>query len=70
MNTRDLLLEEVEHFKRRTGLSDAAIGLGAMNDHKLLKRLRAGGSITIDSLDKVYRFIRKHDAEMWHLSDD
>jgi SAM-dependent methyltransferase len=56
MNAQELLQEIVE-FCRRTGLAESTFGRRAVNDGKLANRLRNGGRITTETLDRIRAFI-------------
>lgn len=57
---RDGLLEEIADFCRRAQLAETTFGRRAVNDGKLVGRLREGGRITTDTLDRVRSFIAEH----------
>ena len=56
MNAQELLQEIVE-FCRRTGLAESTFGRRAVNDGKLANRLRNGGRITTETLDRIRAFM-------------
>lgn len=60
MSTRETFLAEVETYLVRSGMTDRAFGLATMNDHKFVPRLRAGGDTTLDTADKVRRWMREN----------
>jgi len=51
------LLEEISDFCRTVGLAESTFGRAAINDGKLVARLRNGGRITTDTLDKIRNFM-------------
>src|SRR6202521_1549297 len=53
----DQVLHEITTFCRRTGLAESTFGRRAVNDGKLVQRLRAGGRITIETLDRIRGFM-------------
>jgi len=55
MNAQQLLTE-ISDYCRRTGLAESTFGRRAVNDGKLAARLRNGGRITTDTLDRNSRF--------------
>src|ERR1022692_4875205 len=59
MNAQDLLREISEHC-RQTGLAESTFGRRAVNDGKLAARLRNGGRITTETVDRVRAFIASH----------
>ncbi len=52
-----LLLKEISDFCRATGLAESTFGRRAVNDGKLAARLRNGGRITTDTLDRIRAFM-------------
>ncbi len=61
MNAQQLL-EEIAGYCRQTGLAESTFGRRAVNDGKLAARLRNGGRITTDTLDRIQHFIATHPA--------
>src|SRR4030095_15668383 len=53
----DAILREISDFCRETGLAESTFGRRAVNDGKLTTRLRNGGRITTDTLDRLRAFI-------------
>jgi hypothetical protein len=51
------ILREISDFCRRTGLAESTFGRRAVNDGKLVNRLRDGGRITTETLDRIRTFI-------------
>jgi hypothetical protein len=62
MNAQQLLTE-ISDYCRRTGLAESTFGRRAVNDGKLAARLRDGGRITTDTLDRIYGFMAAHPAQ-------
>jgi hypothetical protein len=56
MNAQDLL-QEISDFCRQTGLAESTFGRRAVNDGKLANRLRNGGRITTETLDRIRSFM-------------
>jgi SAM-dependent methyltransferase len=56
MNARELL-QEISDYCRQTGLAESTFGRQAINDGKLANRLRHGGRITTDTLDRIRNFM-------------
>jgi hypothetical protein len=56
MNAQDLL-QEISNYCRNTGLAESTFGRRAVNDGKLTTRLRNGGRITTDTLDRIRDFM-------------
>src|SRR3954466_907124 len=57
MNNAQELLQEISDYCRHTGLAESTFGRCAVNDGKLAARLRNGGRITTDTLDRIRAFI-------------
>jgi hypothetical protein len=51
------ILGEIADFCRQTGLAESTFGRRAVNDGKLATRLRNGGRITTDTLDRIRSFM-------------
>ena len=56
--TAEELLARISDYCRRTGLAELTFGRRAVNDGKLANRLRNGGRITTETLDRVQAFMR------------
>jgi SAM-dependent methyltransferase len=56
MNAQELL-QEISDYCRQTGLAESTFGRRAVNDGKLTNRLRNGGRITTDTLDRIRAFM-------------
>ncbi len=54
------LLQEISDYCRRTGLAESTFGRRAVNDGKLTARLRNGGRITTDTLDRIRSFMAEN----------
>jgi hypothetical protein len=59
MNAQELL-QEISDYCRQTGLAESTFGRRAVNDGKLASRLRHGGRITTETLDRIRAFMRTH----------
>jgi hypothetical protein len=57
------LLREISDFCRASGLAESTFGRAAINDGKLVSRLRNGGRITMDTLERLRSFMAKSDGE-------
>src|SRR3954466_6378490 len=55
----DAILQEIADFCRQTGLAESTFGRRAVNDGKLANRLRNGGRITTDTLDRIRAFMAR-----------
>ena len=56
------LLGEIDAAKKRYGIRDSTIGLGALNDGHFVKRLRQGKRCWPETAQKVMDFIAKLNA--------
>jgi SAM-dependent methyltransferase len=56
----DAILREISDFCRDTGLAESTFGRRAVNDGKLTSRLRNGGRITTDTLDRIRAFMAEN----------
>src|SRR5215831_18682140 len=56
MNAQDLL-QEIADYCRHSGLAESTFGRRAVNDGKLTARLRNGGRITTETLDRIRAFL-------------
>jgi hypothetical protein len=56
MNAQELL-QEISEYCRQTGLAESTFGRRAVNDGKLASRLRHGGRITTETLDRIRGFM-------------
>jgi len=58
------ILQEISEFCRARGLAESTFGRRAVNDGKLASRLRNGGRITTDTLERIRAFMaRNSDGE-------
>src|SRR5579859_3118533 len=53
----DPLLAQISEFCRQAGMAESTFGRLAVNDGKLVSRLREGKRITIDTLDRIQAYI-------------
>jgi hypothetical protein len=60
------LLEEISDYCRLTGMAETTFGRRAVNDGKLTGRLRYGGRVTLETVERVQAFIRSHPAHDGH----
>src|SRR6201991_3915809 len=51
------ILQEISDFCRVRGLAESTFGRRAVNDGKLASRLRNGGRITTDTLERIRAFM-------------
>ncbi len=61
MNAQELL-QEIAEYCRDSGLAESTFGRRAVNDGKLTARLRNGGRITTDTLDRIRGFMAENRA--------
>ena len=54
------LLQEISDYCRQSGLAESTFGRRAVNDGKLTSRLRNGGRITTETLDRIRTFMATH----------
>jgi hypothetical protein len=59
MNAQDLL-REISEYCRQSGLAESTFGRRSVNDGKLAARLRNGGRITTETVERVRAFIASH----------
>jgi hypothetical protein len=59
MNAQELL-QEISDYCRHTGLAESTFGRRAVNDGKLASRLRHGGRITTETLDRIRSFMQSN----------
>ena len=55
----EVILQEIGEFCRQRGLAESTFGRRAVNDGKLASRLRNGGRITTDTLDRIRAFMAR-----------
>ena len=60
VRSTDRLLADIEAFIQRSDMSATAFGEAAMRDRHLIRRLRAGGSVTLDTADAIRRFMAEY----------
>ena len=53
----DKLLADIEQFIADHAMSPTAFGAASLNDRHLVRRLRAGASVTLDTADKIRAFM-------------
>lgn len=55
--TRLELLERITRYLSETGMNEGTFGLRAVNDGKLVRRLRSGANITLGTIERVEAFL-------------
>lgn len=58
-NLSDKLLSEVNDFLNETGMGPSYFGKAASGNSELVKRLRDGRSIRLDTADRVRAFMKE-----------
>ena len=53
----DQILAQISEFCRRSDMAESTFGRRAVNDGKLVHRLREGKRITIDTLERIQAYI-------------
>jgi hypothetical protein len=53
----ETLLREIGGYCRRVGMAESTFGRLSVNDGKLVSRLRLGGRVTLETVDRVHGFI-------------
>lgn len=59
----EAILQEIGEFCRQRGLAESTFGRRAVNDGKLASRLRNGGRITTDTLERIRSFMARDTGE-------
>lgn len=57
MSETDKLLHEIDAFLRERNMAETTFGRKAVNDGKLVARLRAGSSVTLKTASQIKAFI-------------
>lgn len=55
----EALLRDIADYCRHAGMAESTFGRLAVNDGKLVSRLRLGGRVTTDTADRVHAFIAR-----------
>jgi hypothetical protein len=58
--TAEQLLDEIADYCRRVGMAESTFGRRAVNDGKLVSRLRIGGRVTMETVGRVRGFMSEH----------
>lgn len=56
------LLKRIADHCQTIGMSEATFGLKAVNDGKLVSRLRAGGTVTLRTMEAIEAALEKAEA--------
>jgi hypothetical protein len=62
MDDTQALLTQIEHACRRLKMAQTTFGRLAVNDGKLVQRLQQGGRVTVQTVERVHRFIEEQDG--------
>jgi hypothetical protein len=62
MTAREALLSDIDAFLARHGMPDSRFGRDAVNDSHLLRRMRAGGDVTLGTADRLRAFMASHET--------
>ena len=54
----ETLLAKIDEYCAKRGIKDSTFGLRAMNDGKFVQRLRRGGSVRVETMDRVESFMK------------
>jgi hypothetical protein len=57
MDSSQTLLQEIDAFLDRTGMTQTRFGQEAMNNSSFVRQLRKGGSVTLRTMDRVRSFM-------------
>lgn len=57
---KDILLEDVEAYLARHGMSATAFGVAVTSDRHLVHRLRRGVPVSIDTADRIRQYMHAH----------
>jgi hypothetical protein len=63
MTQAQSFVAEIERFLVRTGMAPSTFGRRVANDHKLVKRLRAGGTVRLPTADHIRQFMADFEEE-------
>lgn len=58
----DKLLSEIETFIEKHKMSPTAFGEASMGDRHLVRRLKGGGSVTLDTADRLRVYMAEYRA--------
>ena len=61
---RDAILHDISEYCRRAGMAESTFGRRAVNDGKLVGRVRDGGRMTIETLERIRRYIADNPPEV------
>lgn len=70
MNEIPAIVEAIERYCAKHGIADTTFGRMAVNDGKLVGRLRDGRTITLDTLTKIQTFMQAPPPAAMHAAGD
>ena len=62
MDTYATLIRLIDAFIALHGMTDTAFGLAAVNDGKIVPRIRSGKNITLRTVQRLVAFMEQRDA--------
>lgn len=68
MITKKKFLKRVDDFRELTGISDFLIGQRAVNDNKIIGRIRDGADLRTETMDKIDAWMKK-EKRKWHAQN-
>lgn len=63
MTEREKLLAEIERFLDRTGMGPTQFSEEAAGQRALMTRLKQGSDITLDTADRIRKYMRGYNAK-------
>lgn len=69
-STREKLIQEIEGFLRRSGMSKTKFGRDSIGNEMILDQLKAGKHPRIDSVDAMRAFIKAKREELRELKQN
>lgn len=60
MNAQQTLLAEIEAFLLVSGMAPGSFGHATVNDGKFVGRLRRGGSVTLETAERIRQYIAEN----------
>jgi len=64
MNAQQTLLAEIENFLSVSGMAPGTFGHATVNDGKFVGRLRRGGSVTLETAERIRSYIATHSKSL------
>ena len=64
MNAQQTLLAEIEAFLLVSGMAPGSFGHATVNDGKFVGRLRRGGSVTLDTAERIRKYIAENSVAL------